>query len=85
MNDKVKIVIEIDKKIYEHACDGVIKFVTAEMDVEIEKAIKNGTPLDKIKDKILDYNVRQHISGSESYLIGFAAGMDKSAELLEST
>ena len=40
MSDTVKVVIEIPKKIYEHACDGVIKFVTLEMDVEIEKAIR---------------------------------------------
>lgn len=42
MSDTVKVVVEIPKKIYEHACDGVIKFVTLEMDVEIEKAIRNG-------------------------------------------
>lgn len=53
MDDTVKVIIEIPKKIYEHACDGVIKFVTAEMDVEIEKAVKKGVLLDDIKQKIL--------------------------------
>ena len=52
MSDTVKLVIEIPKKIYEHACDGVNKFVTMEMDVVIENAVKNGTPLSEVLSEI---------------------------------
>lgn len=52
MSDTVKVVIELDKKIYEHACDGIKKFVTPEMGVEIEKAVKKGVLLDDVKQEI---------------------------------
>ena len=47
------------------------------------KLILNGVPLDRVKDKILNYNVRQHVSGSENFLKGYAVGMDKAAEILD--
>lgn len=37
----------------------------------------------ELKAEILDYNIRQRVSGSESFLIGYCAGMDKSAEILD--
>ena len=68
MSDNIKFVIEIPK--------------TPKNDHE-RWVLAHGIPLDSVKAKILDYNVRKHVSGSESFLKGYAVGMDKSAEILD--
>lgn len=39
--------------------------------------------LEDIRSEILGYNVRGRVSGSESFLMGYASGMDKAAEIVE--
>lgn len=78
MSETVKLIIEIPKGLYE-MCK---KYELCTYDSET-LAIAHGIPLDTVKDKILGYNVRQHVSGSESFLRGYALGMDKSAEILD--
>ena len=38
--------------------------------------------LEDIRSEILGYNVRGRVSGSESFLMGYARGMDKAAEIV---
>lgn len=38
--------------------------------------------LKDIRSEILGYNVRGRVSASESYLMGYASGMDKAAEII---
>lgn len=80
MSDTVKLVIEISAETYEYWQTHADEYVLAE-------AIKNGTPLsevlDEIREEILDYNIRQRVSGSENFLLGYCAGMDKSAEIVD--
>lgn len=43
-------------------------------------------PIDKVKavrEEISDYNIKEHYSGSDSFLIGIANGMDKAVEILD--
>ncbi len=76
MSDTVKIIIEIPKPMHESVQNGTYCGTLYE-------ELKNGVPLDDVKAEILDYNVRRHVSGSESFLKGYAVGMDKSAEILD--
>ncbi len=53
----------------------------------VDEAMKKAEPLSEvlaeIKGEILDYNIRQRVSGSENFLLGYCAGMDKSAEIID--
>ena len=78
MSDTVKLIIEIPRNEYEYTCERTLS------DRSIwDNAIRKGIPLDDVKNKILGYNVRQHVFGSESFLKGIALGMDKSVEILD--
>lgn len=80
MSDTVKLVIDFPNDKYElfvecyrgnDNCDWLYRLVA------------EGIPLDDVKAEVLNYNVRKHVSGSESFLMGYAVGMDKSAEILD--
>lgn len=88
MSDTVKLIIEISKDEYKARQRWLVnpkrlEFTGIIMADEVDIAIAHGIPLDDVKNKILDYNVRKHVSGSESFLRGYAVGMDKSAEILD--
>lgn len=96
MSETVKLIIEIPKEDIELICktsfveDERTMFKQSPSDRQgtmmlfrLMDSVKDGIPLDTVKDKILGYNVRQHVSGSESFLKGYAVGMDKSAEILD--
>ena len=80
MSDTVKLIIEIPTDLYEITKAKVDKNMTNAL---LSVSVANGIPLDDVKNKILDYNVRRNVSGSESFLMGYARGMDKSAEILD--
>lgn len=84
MSDNIKLVIEIPTDLYEITKAKVDKNMTC---APLSVSIAHGKPLpdvlDEIKGEILDYNIRQRVSGSENFLLGYCAGMDKSAEIID--
>lgn len=84
MSETVKLIIEIPKKIYEHALDGVTKFVTAEMDVEIEKAVKNGTLLDDVTAEITKKAFTEEIFDEDVFRSTYTESMTREEAECES-
>lgn len=83
MSDTVRLIIELPTDLYEITKAKVDKNMTqAPLSVSIAHGKPLSDVLDEIKGEILDYNIRQHVSGSEKFLLGFCAGMDKSAEII---